>query len=65
MAALPEEEHRAFVQWCGTSDDLLVEAANAVNAASSMGSVAAARVIQLLDEAADEYWWATSGIDDE
>ena len=55
-----EEDHWAFRQWCNASDDLLVEAAYAVNAAS-VGSVAA---IQKLDDAADDYWCGDSEIDD-
>lgn len=61
MTVNTEEDHRAFRQWCNTSDDLLVEAAHAVNAASSKSSVAA---IQKLDEAADDYWLGVSEIDD-
>ncbi|QQD71985.1 hypothetical protein [Acidithiobacillus ferrivorans] len=53
MAVNTEEEHRAFKQWCNISDDLLVEAAYAVNAASSVSGVTA---IQKLDDAADDYW---------
>ncbi|MFA6180529.1 hypothetical protein HF292_009790 [Acidithiobacillus ferruginosus] len=61
MAVNTEEEHRAFKQWCNISDDLLVEAAYAVNAASSVSGVTA---IQKLDDAADDYWCGDSGIDD-
>ena len=60
MTPNSKEEHRAFKQWCNTSDDLLVEAAYAVNAAS-VGSEA---VIQKLDDAADDYWCGDSEIDD-
>lgn len=59
------DEDQAFVQWCDKPEDLLVEAANAVNAASTMASVEDARVPQNLDDAADDYWWATAGVDDE
>jgi hypothetical protein len=61
MTVNTEEEHRAFTQWCNMSDDLLVEAAHAVNAASSKSSVAA---IQKLDDATDDYWCGDSEIDD-
>ncbi|MEB8476601.1 MAG: hypothetical protein ACYCVT_09435 [Acidithiobacillus ferrooxidans] len=61
MTPNSKEEHRAFKQWCNTSDDLLVEAAHAVNAASSVSRLAA---IQNLDDAADDYWCGDSEIDD-
>ena len=55
------EDHQAFKQWCNTPDDLLVEAAHAVNAVSTVNSVTA---IQKLDDTADDSWYGDSEIDD-